>query len=155
MISSNKISGKIINYNETYSGEIIFDENIININNKEDINSENYIVPGFVDLHCHGGGGFDTMDGIEAIQKMSKYHGSSQRPGTSGTTGAVPAGVQNPEILATSATTSAGMVLWQPLTCSLKSSAGDVWFLPIPRGTLPAIVLKMPITNPPDHAEEI
>ena len=74
MTSSNIISGKIINYNETYSGEIIFDENIININNKEDINSENYIIPGFVDLHCHGGGGFDTMDGIEAIQKMSKYH---------------------------------------------------------------------------------
>ena len=74
MTSSNIISGKIINYNETYSGEIIFDENIININNREDINSENYIIPGFVDLHCHGGDGFDTMDGIEAIQKMSKYH---------------------------------------------------------------------------------
>ena len=71
MTSSNIISGKIINYNETYSGEIIFDENIININNREDINSENYIIPGFVDLHCHGGDGFDTMDGIEAIQKMS------------------------------------------------------------------------------------
>ena len=74
MTSSNIISGKIINYNETYSGEIIFDENIININKREEINSENYIIPGFVDLHCHGGGGFDTMDGIEAIHKMSKYH---------------------------------------------------------------------------------
>ena len=74
MTSHNKISGKIINYNETYFGDIIFDENIININNREEINSDNYIIPGFVDLHCHGGGGFDTMDGIEAIQKMSKYH---------------------------------------------------------------------------------
>jgi len=74
MTSDNKISGKIINYNETYYGDIIFDENIININNREEINFENYIIPGFVDLHCHGGGGFDTMDGIEAIQKMSKYH---------------------------------------------------------------------------------
>ena len=35
MTSSNTISGKIINYNETYSGEIIFDENIININNRK------------------------------------------------------------------------------------------------------------------------
>ena len=74
MTNTNKISGKIINYNETFFGEIVFDENIININNREEINSENYIIPGFVDLHCHGGGGFDTMDGIEAIQKMSKYH---------------------------------------------------------------------------------
>ena len=32
MTSVNRISGKIINYNETYSGEIIFDEKIININ---------------------------------------------------------------------------------------------------------------------------
>ena len=74
MTSSNKISGKIINYNDSYSGEIIFDENIISINKIEDKNSKNFIIPGFVDLHCHGGGGFDTMDGVQAIQKMSSYH---------------------------------------------------------------------------------
>ena len=74
MTSSNKISGKIINYNDSYSGEIIFDENIISINKIEGKNSQNYIIPGFVDLHCHGGGGFDTMDGIQSIQKMSSYH---------------------------------------------------------------------------------
>ena len=32
MTSSNKVSGKIINYNGSYSGEIIFNENILNIN---------------------------------------------------------------------------------------------------------------------------
>ena len=68
-----KISGKIINYNDSCPGEIIFDENIIKINKLKEINTENYIIPGFVDLHCHGGGGFDTMDGIHAIKKMSKY----------------------------------------------------------------------------------
>ena len=74
MINSNKVSGKIINYNEAYLGEIIFDENIISITKTKDKNSKNYIIPGFVDLHCHGGGGFDTMDGIQSIQKMSSYH---------------------------------------------------------------------------------
>ena len=74
MTNSNQVSGKIFNYNESYSGEIIFNENILNINRIEEINSENYIIPGFVDLHCHGGGGFDTMDGINAIKKMSAYH---------------------------------------------------------------------------------
>ena len=74
MTNSNKVSGKIINYNDSYSGEITFDENILNINKIEEMNSENYIIPGFVDLHCHGGGGFDTMDGVQAIQKMSSYH---------------------------------------------------------------------------------
>ena len=74
MTNSNKVSGKIINYNYSYSGEITFDENILNINKIEEINYENYIIPGFVDLHCHGGGGFDTMDGVQAMQKMSSYH---------------------------------------------------------------------------------
>ena len=74
MTSSNKVSGKIINYNSSFLGEIIFDENITNINKSEEINGEYYIIPGFVDLHCHGGGGFDTMDGIQAIKKMSSYH---------------------------------------------------------------------------------
>ena len=74
MTNFNKVSGKIINYNDSYSGEITFDENILNINNREETNSENYIIPGFVDLHCHGGGGFDTMDGVHSIQNMSKYH---------------------------------------------------------------------------------
>ena len=74
MTSSNKVSGKIINYNDSYLGEIIFDENIISVNKLEETNSKNYIIPGFIDLHCHGGGGFDTMDGVQAIQKMSAYH---------------------------------------------------------------------------------
>ena len=74
MTNFNKVSGKIINYNDSYFGEITFDENILNINNREETNSENDIIPGFVDLHCHGGGGFDTMDGVQSIQNMSKYH---------------------------------------------------------------------------------
>ena len=70
----NKISGKIINYNSSFLGEILFDENITNINKSEKVNHEYYIIPGFVDLHCHGGGGFDTMDGVQAIKQMSSYH---------------------------------------------------------------------------------
>lgn len=34
-----------------------------------------YISPGFIDIHVHGGGGYDFMDGtIEAIIKASKAH---------------------------------------------------------------------------------
>lgn len=32
------------------------------------------VVPGFVDLHVHGGGGADVMDGGDAIRKISKVH---------------------------------------------------------------------------------
>ena len=70
----NKISGTIVNHNSTFEGEIEFDKRIKNIRNTSNVNNQNYIIPGFVDLHCHGGGGFDTMDGIESIKKMSSYH---------------------------------------------------------------------------------
>ncbi|MCG8516223.1 MAG: amidohydrolase family protein, partial [Halanaerobiales bacterium] len=37
--------------------------------------NEKYVVPGFIDLHVHGGGGFDTMDGsYEALQKIAAFH---------------------------------------------------------------------------------
>lgn len=34
-----------------------------------------YVLPGFVDLHCHGGGGFDFMDGDpESIERAARSH---------------------------------------------------------------------------------
>ena len=57
----NKISGKVINHDDTFIGTIEFNEKIVSINKKNNVNSENIIIPGFVDLHCHGGNGFDTM----------------------------------------------------------------------------------------------
>ena len=36
---------------------------------------DNYLAPGFIDIHLHGAGGADTMDGTEeAIQKISQVH---------------------------------------------------------------------------------
>jgi N-acetylglucosamine-6-phosphate deacetylase len=33
-----------------------------------------YILPGFIDLHVHGGGGADVMDGGDAIDVMTRLH---------------------------------------------------------------------------------
>ena len=34
-----------------------------------------YILPGFIDLHLHGGGGYDFMDGTkEAMRGIAKAH---------------------------------------------------------------------------------
>lgn len=45
-----------------------------------------YIVPGFIDLHVHGGGGADILDGTPAsLEKMACFHGRH------GTTGMLPA----------------------------------------------------------------
>ena len=70
----NKISGTIVNHNSIYDGEIDFDKTINEIKKIKKSKVNNYIIPGFIDLHCHGGNGFDTMDGADAIVAMSKYH---------------------------------------------------------------------------------
>ena len=70
----NKIQGKIINHDQSFIGEIIFENNIKSIKKLNISNAENYIIPGFIDLHCHGGNGFDTMEGIDSIKKLASYH---------------------------------------------------------------------------------
>lgn len=50
------------------------------LNENQDADSEidaggNYLVPGFIDLHCHGGNGFDFMDADEKEMKLiSDFH---------------------------------------------------------------------------------
>ena len=75
---------------------IISDKTIIDIgtNFNEDVFSGikidakgNYISPGFIDIHCHGGGGGDFMDGIEdsfvkALTTHAKYGTTSMLPTT-------------------------------------------------------------------------
>ena len=74
MTKLNRISGKIINHNTSFFGEIIFNENIHEIISHSEEKNEKIIIPGFVDLHCHGGNGFDTMDGGDSIKSMSDFH---------------------------------------------------------------------------------
>ena len=69
-----KITGKIVNYNSSFNGAIFFDNEIQRIESNTDIQSNNIIIPGFIDLHCHGGNGFDVMEGSDSIKNMSKYH---------------------------------------------------------------------------------
>ena len=74
MTDQNKVSGKIINHNSSFIGDLNFSEKIneLKINDSDDYH--NIIIPGFIDLHCHGGHGFDVMEGSHSIIEMSKYH---------------------------------------------------------------------------------
>lgn len=84
------INGKIITPNKILKNKVVtFDDTIKSIIDenefKEQINSTqisnieiidakgNYVSPGFIDIHIHGSGGYDTMDDeIEAIKSISK-----------------------------------------------------------------------------------
>src|SRR5687768_47070 len=35
---------------------------------------DRFIVPGFVDLHVHGGAGADCMTGADAVRRMTRFH---------------------------------------------------------------------------------
>ena len=37
-------------------------------------NDSPYILPGFIDLHVHGGGGADVMEGGDAIETIVRTH---------------------------------------------------------------------------------
>lgn len=76
-ISASKIvtPEKVIN-----NGYIIFDENsglITEISETSnfvtDSATDGTLIPGFIDIHCHGGGGF-SFDDIENVQKAADYH---------------------------------------------------------------------------------
>ena len=68
------ISGKIIINDKIISGNLLFNDKVIEIIDDKTLKNENLILPGFIDLHCHGGNGFDTMEGLESIVELSKYH---------------------------------------------------------------------------------
>lgn len=70
-----KIQANIITENESFFGEIDFDFKINSIKKlKETCINESWIYPGFIDLHCHGGGGSDAMEGEQAIRTMLTTH---------------------------------------------------------------------------------
>jgi len=71
----NKIKGNIVTDENSFYGEIEFNDEIINITKVSKIKeNENWILPGFIDLHVHGGGGSDIMEGELAIRNMLTCH---------------------------------------------------------------------------------
>ena len=68
------LKGKIVNFDETFNGEVIFNDKINKIIRSKFTLGEDYIIPGFIDLHCHGANGFDTMDGWNSINGEGLQH---------------------------------------------------------------------------------
>jgi len=79
------INGKIITPHRVLNnGVIVIDgdkilevsESNIEIPGAEIIDAKgNYIAPGFIDIHVHGGGGYDFMDAtVEAFLKIAELH---------------------------------------------------------------------------------
>lgn len=69
------LHGTILSANGWINGEILFDKKIHAIIAQEKTSSQqNYILPGFIDLHVHGGGGKDIMEAGDAPHDISHLH---------------------------------------------------------------------------------
>ncbi|MFW6381313.1 MAG: N-acetylglucosamine-6-phosphate deacetylase [Bacillota bacterium] len=51
---------------------------------------DNYVVPGFVDLHIHGAGGYEVMADSEEVKKLARYLAARGTTSFFATTGTVP-----------------------------------------------------------------
>ena len=72
------LTGNILGIDGWRRGCLQFDRHIVALDGTTatDIasNGDDYIVPGFIDLHVHGGGGRDIMDGGDAVDVIARLH---------------------------------------------------------------------------------
>ncbi|HEY0060922.1 MAG TPA: N-acetylglucosamine-6-phosphate deacetylase [Telluria sp.] len=80
---SGPIKGNILTPDGWIRGTIAFGEHVTGISGDTvdpALNDDDYIIPGFIDLHVHGGGGKDIMQGGDAphvIAAMHAKHGTT------------------------------------------------------------------------------
>ncbi|WP_295990076.1 N-acetylglucosamine-6-phosphate deacetylase [Rugamonas sp.] len=74
---SDAIKGNILTAAGWIRGEINFNERIAAIDGAAVdplANGDDYIIPGFIDLHVHGGAGKDIMEGGDAVHAIAAIH---------------------------------------------------------------------------------
>jgi len=69
-----KLEGSILTPTGWCRGRIRFDARIRAIEGTPGEPEAPYILPGFVDLHLHGGGGADVMEGEEGVRRAAGFH---------------------------------------------------------------------------------
>lgn len=68
------IAGRILTPAGWIAGRLRFAAAIAGIEPAEDAPRDRFVVPGFIDLHVHGGAGADVMEGAEAVRRMAGCH---------------------------------------------------------------------------------
>jgi N-acetylglucosamine-6-phosphate deacetylase len=84
------ISGHILTPDGWQDGHLHFEQTIVAIAPAAVPANAPYLAPGFIDVHVHGGGGHDTMDGAEAVLGLARFHAAH------GTTALLPTTITNP-----------------------------------------------------------
>jgi N-acetylglucosamine-6-phosphate deacetylase len=69
-----RIEGRIVTPDGIVHGRLLQSAQILAVEPDASVPAERLVVPGFVDLHVHGGGGADVMEGAEAVRTMARFH---------------------------------------------------------------------------------
>ncbi len=120
------LQGRILTPTGWQVGNIQFETSINQIAQASMPQHAPYIVPGFIDVHVHGGGGFDTMDGTAGIRGMAAFHAKH------GTTGLLATTITNP---------------WQNVKTALEN-AKQVMLEPSPGARVLGVHLEGPFVSP-------
>lgn len=67
------LSGRILTPQGLVTGQVAFAGQIEAITPTAQVD-DGFILPGFIDLHVHGGGGTDAMEGEAAVRQMVAFH---------------------------------------------------------------------------------
>lgn len=74
MTETTTIEGRIVTPDGVIAGRLVFSGQVRQVEPDQRVTAERLILPGFVDLHVHGGGGADVMEGAEAVRTMARFH---------------------------------------------------------------------------------
>lgn len=84
-----RLEGRLVLPRGVVSGQLEFSETITGLE-ADPGSSGPYLLPGFIDTHLHGGGGGDTMDGVDGVRTLARFHLAH------GTTTLYPTTITNP-----------------------------------------------------------
>ncbi|MCP1243350.1 amidohydrolase family protein [Acetobacter lambici] len=69
-----ELKGHLVLPDRVMPGRVAFTQHVQTITPDSTTMPDRYILPGFIDCHVHGGNGADTMDGVQAIHTLARFH---------------------------------------------------------------------------------
>lgn len=121
------LRGRVLSPQGLFEASVTFDEHLQAITPLSSVNSDIYILPGFIDVHVHGGGGADTMDGFEGVRNLAAFHVQH------GTTTLYPTTMTNP---------------WENILTALKGVKGVMQEQDAELPDIPGVHLEGPFISP-------
>ena len=86
------LAGRVLTARGWVLARVVFDARIRAIEPLIDAPCR-YVLPGFIDLHVHGGGGGDAMEGEAGVRRMARFHARHGTTALLATTCTAPPGV--------------------------------------------------------------